>query len=164
MPLFPRLTSHSAEWQGLDYLNVTYTNSSVSVDAANTTVPIHVAVTLRNTVAMAGQYVVQVYFTPPVSRRTRLTRYRFMLGGFAKVHVPASGSASCVVDVPRTNLQHWNPKAAEHVLDSGGYTLYVCHDSRGLGGARGGAPTGKQMGSIEGLGHDQACLAHGVEL
>ena len=58
MPLFPRLTSHSADWQGLDYLNVTDTNSSVSVDAANTTVPIRVAVTLRNTVAMAGQYVV----------------------------------------------------------------------------------------------------------
>ena len=69
-----------------------------------------------------------------------------MLGGFAKVHVNAGAIASVDVEIPATNLAHWVPKDNGHVVDSGDYTVYVCHDSRGLGiGAEGlpAAPGGK---------------------
>jgi hypothetical protein len=134
---------------GLDFLNVSYTNASVTVapepTAASTTVPIQATVSLSNVGGMAGQYVVQVYFTPPPSVKTRLTRYRNMLGGFTKVHIPAGGSAEAVVDIPRTSLRHWNPKEKEYVFDSGVYAIHVCHDSRGLTGTHGGSDPTKEF-------------------
>ena len=130
--------------------------------------PITVSVSLANHAEVAGQHVVQVYFTPPPSRRTRLTRYRFMLAGFAKVHVPAAargGTAQevhCQVPIPRTNLRHWDPKTAEHVLDGGGYSFFVCHDTRGLAAHRGGSDPTKE---VEGLGEKWGpCRTHSVEI
>ena len=129
----------------------------------NTTVPIRVYASLRNAGGMDGQYVVQVYFTPPPSVKTRLTRYRYMLGGFSKVHIAANGVASAIVDIPRKNLQHWNPRAEEYVLDNGVYSIYVCHDTRGLGGTRGGASVSKEIELPP--GHPSGpCLSHSVTL
>lgn len=150
---------------GLDYLNVTYTNSSVELAPnpmdAVTTVPMRVHTSLLNDGGMGGQYVVQVYFTPPPSVKTRLTRYRYMLGGFTKVHIAANGTSVAIVDIPRKNLQHWNPRTQEYVLDSGVYILYVCHDTRGLSGTRGGASASKEIELPAGHG---ACLSHSITL
>ena len=151
---------------GLDYLNVSYTNSSVAVAAgvmdANTSVAMRVTVQMTNDGAMAGQYVVQVYFMPPPSIRTRLTRYRYGPAGFTKVHVRGP-TASALVEIPRRNLQHWNPRTQEYVLDEGAYNIFVCHDTRGLGGARGGASVTKEIELP--AGHPSGpCLAHTVVL
>ena len=147
---------------GLDYLNVSYTNSSVKVVAQNPldTITLRVSVSLSNVGGlMAGQFVVQVYFTPPPSVKTRLTRYRYQLGGFTKVHVPADGEAEAIVEIPRSNLQHWNPKTQEFVLDPRVYSIFVCHDTRGLGGSSTTKeielPTGHPAGP---------CLSHSVTL
>jgi hypothetical protein len=60
---------------GLDYLAVTFTNSSVTVGSVASATPITVHVELKNEAKRAGSKVVQVYFSPPVSP-SRLTRYR----------------------------------------------------------------------------------------
>lgn len=129
----------------------------------NTTLPMRVHTSLRNEGGMDGQYVVQVYFTPPPSIKTRLTRYRYMLGGFTKVHISANGVATAIVDISRKNLQHWNPRTEEYVLDGGAYTIFVCHDTRGLDGTKGGASVSKEVELP--AGHPSSpCLSHSVTL
>eukprot|EP01043_Picozoa_sp_COSAG02_P030878 COSAG02_NODE_1993_length_10163_cov_11.874006_5_plen_171_part_00 len=146
---------------GLDYLDVSILNSSAIVtrspvvtsasmgvtsnaDRGNGVEPalVVVHVHLHNDAAVGGQYVVQVYFTPPVSP-SRLTRYRHMLGGFAKVHIDAHADAEATVKVMQRDLAHWVPSTDSesngHTVDPGEYTLFVCHDSRGLGGDQGQA-------------------------
>ena len=112
---------------GLDYLDVSYTNCSVTVASTTATIPITVHVELQNgpksQTAAGGSKVVQIYFTPPVSP-SRLTRYRHMLGGFAKVRIGAAGATAAVdVPIPATNLAHWVPRRNGHVVDSGEYRL-----------------------------------------
>ena len=120
---------------------------------------IRVTVDLQNNAAAGGNYVVQVYFTPPISP-SRLTRYRHSLGGFTKVRIGPNAKATATVDVLARDLAHWDPKrpgGASHVVDAGDYQLFVCHSARGLAGdAQAGA---------EGLPSEtQGCLSLGVTL
>ena len=122
---------------GLDYLDVSIQNSSATVHQGDFAseggepAPMSVDVTLHNAASVGGGYVVQVYLTPPVSP-SRLTRYRHMLGGFAKVHIGASADVSVSIPILARDLAHFDPITNGHVVDKGPYTLYVCHDSRGL--------------------------------
>ena len=119
------------------------------------TVDVH----LRNDATIGGQYVVQVYFTPPVSP-SRLTRYRHMLGGFTKIHIGANADAKATVGILGRDLAHWVPSSDSqsngHAVDAGDYTIFVCHDSRGLGGDQGGAESIKA--------EDGKCLTHTVTI
>jgi hypothetical protein len=164
---------------GLDYLDVSILNSSATVtrdpliisgaargvpsntdggydvEPALVTVDVH----LHNDAGVGGQYVVQVYFTPPVSP-SRLTRYRYMLGGFAKVHIDAHADAKATVKVMQRDLAHWVPSTDSesngHTVDPGEYTLFVCHDSRGLGG---------DQGQAEGIkAEDGKCQSHALTI
>lgn len=72
---------------------------------------------------MAGQKVVQIYYTAPPSR---ITRYKKMLAGFGKVGVPARGEAVASINFELASLGHWDPRTSTHVLDGGVYTLMVC--------------------------------------
>jgi beta-glucosidase-like glycosyl hydrolase len=154
---------------GLDYLNVTFVSAEVRVhqDHASGTAatakelgvdPLTVHVSMKNTASVGGAKVVQVYFTPPVSP-SRLTRYRHMLGGFAKVHIGAGASASVGIPIAARNLAHWDPASngGSHTVDSGEYTIYVCHDTRGLGG---------DGSHVEGLPEDESgkCLSRTIAL
>ena len=155
---------------GLDYLSVSLLNATVSLNAgyramrtATDDAPITVHVKLHNAASRGGSKVVQVYFTPPVSP-SRLTRYHHMLGGFAKVPIDAGGDAAVDIPIPARNLAHWVPaesargeSRAGHTVDAGEYTVYVCHDSRGLGG---------DAGQVEGLSEAETgkCIKSTVTL
>ena len=71
---------------------------------------------------------VQVYFSQRISR---YTRYQSMLGGWAKVQVPAGPWAVVEVSVPipYSAMAYWDPKAADMVLEAGVYTFSVCSSS-----------------------------------
>ena len=78
-----------------------------------------------------------------------------MLAGFTKVHVGAGSTATVEVPIHSRDLAHWIPKSNAHVVDTGTYTLYACHDSRGLGG---------DAAHVEGLEHGDGCLSRSVIL
>ena len=52
-----------------------------------------------------------------------------MLAGFAKIHVPASGSVAGAVTFAVETMGHWDPRAEKHVVDSGSYTIMLCEHS-----------------------------------
>jgi hypothetical protein len=81
-----------------------------------------------------------------------------MLGGFAKIHVGAHASATVDVGIAARNLAHWVPKDNAHVVDGGAYSIFVCHDSRGLG-------RGSDAKNAEGLPAEAGqCMQHTVTL
>jgi len=149
---------------GLDYLDVSLLNATVSLNpggysamrTATDDAPITVHVKLHNAASRRGSKVVQVYFTPPVSP-SRLTRYRHMLGGFAKVPIEAGGDAAVDIPILARDLAHWVPAENGHAVDAGEYTVFVCHDSRGLGG---------DAGHVEGLSEAETgkCVVSTVTL
>ena len=102
-------------------MQVTFGASSATVDAAAQAVSVSVQV--LNAAPRAGGYVVQVYFTQMLSRFTRFQR---MLGGWAKVWVPASGSVQATVAVSFEAMAYYDPIARDMVLDGGEYQLTVC--------------------------------------
>lgn len=110
---------------GLDYLQVSYGQSSAVVDATNLFVNLTVQVTNADQVR-AGDKVVQVYFSQAVSR---YVRYRRMLAGFVRVALPVDGSVSASVAVKWRDLSYWDPRAQVMVLEAGSYTFFVCHSS-----------------------------------
>ena len=111
---------------GLDYLGVTYGASSAVVDAANQAVNVSVAV--LNAAPVAGLFVVQVYFAQSLSR---YARYQRMLGGFAKVAVPAGpgGAAQADISIPFADMAHWDPLGQAMFIEAGEYTITVCTSS-----------------------------------
>ena len=64
---------------------------------------------------------------------SKYTRYQSMLGGWAKVQVPAGPGAVMVVSVPipYSDMAYWNPKlnGGAMVLEAGVYTFSVCGSS-----------------------------------
>eukprot|EP00658_Telonema_sp_P-2_P079747 TRINITY_DN7790_c0_g1_i1.p1 TRINITY_DN7790_c0_g1~~TRINITY_DN7790_c0_g1_i1.p1 ORF type:complete len:204 (+),score=35.13 TRINITY_DN7790_c0_g1_i1:128-739(+) len=147
---------------GLDYLEVTLQNATVALPSRQThfaldDVRLTVTVELVNAADMGGGYVVQCYFSPPVSP-SRLTRYRQMLAGFKKIELASNANATISVPILARDLAHWDPasppspnpkpKAGSHIVDSGEYKIWVCHDARGLDSAQASteglpAPRGK---------------------
>ena len=83
---------------------------------------------------VAGSGVVQVYYSPLSTSRSQLVRYKRMLAGFAKVHVPPPpGKVRAAVTLrvqdlgytvydPITNTKAWT-------VDPGEYRLWICRSS-----------------------------------
>ena len=111
---------------GLDYLQVAIGPSAAVVDPV--AMFVNVSVSLTNAAPRAGKYVVEVYFSQALSRYARFQR---MLGGFAKVDVPAGpgGKAAATVAIPFADMAHWDPVAQNMFLEAGGYTISVCESS-----------------------------------
>ena len=108
---------------------MTFGASSAAVDAAARTVTI--TVQLNNAAAVAGAYVVQVYFSQALSR---YSRFQSMLGGWTKAAVPASGGVSVEVVVTFEAMAYYDPEAQEQVLDGGDYELTACANIRACDG------------------------------
>lgn len=100
---------------------MTFGASSVAVDVAARAVT--VTVQLNNAAAVAGGYVVQVYFSQALAR---YSRFQSMLGGWTKAWVPAVGGVSVDVDVTFEAMAYYDPEAQDMVLDGGDYELTVC--------------------------------------
>ena len=111
---------------GLDYLAVSLTASSVTVDAA--AMLVNVTVALANAAPVAGKYVVEVFFSQALSR---YARFQHMLAGFSKLDVPAGpgSAAQALVSVPFADMAHWDPLAQTMFLEQGAYTFSVCASS-----------------------------------
>lgn len=109
---------------GLDYLQTSYSAFAATLSPDKKHVVATVVV--ENAAKTAGQTVLEVYFTPPVCR---LTRYRKMLGGFTKVHVPAAGSVEATITFAVETMGHWDPKKDAHVVDNGSYAIMLCKHS-----------------------------------
>ena len=116
---------------GLSYTTFEFTGSNMTVDLDAKVVT--VKSTVKNTGAVSGKQVMQVYVSAPQGKLGKAVR---VLGGFAKTKVLASGeSQELVVTVPFDRFASYDDKGVtafpeSFLLEQGKYEVYAGDDVR----------------------------------
>ena len=108
---------------GLSYTTFEVSDLRVDVTGADTA---RVAVTITNTGARTGGYVVQVYVATaagPVRRPLRELR------AFSKIVFPPGGSQLVELNLDRRAFAYWDIDQQEWVVAPGAYEVQVCQDA-----------------------------------
>ena len=88
-----------------------------------------VTVTVENTGAMDGAEIVQLYVAPKTGGAFRPARE---LRGFARVHIPAGGSAQVTMTLTPRDFAIYDPTEGYWMVESGDYELQVAASSRDI--------------------------------
>lgn len=99
---------------GLSYTTFQYSDLQAA--------PEGVSVTVKNTGAMAGDEVVQVYISKPDAR---IFRPMQELKGFARVHLEAGESKTVSIPLDDKAFRYWNEPAGHWAVEGGRYTVRV---------------------------------------
>ncbi len=99
---------------GLSYTSFEYSDLHAT--------PTGVSLTVKNTGAMAGDEVVQVYISKPDAR---IFRPMQELKGFARVHLEAGESKLVSIPLDDKAFRYWNDPAGHWAVEGGSYTARV---------------------------------------
>ena len=97
---------------GLSYTSFEYSDLHAT--------PTGVSLTVKNTGAMAGDEVVQVYISKPDAR---IFRPMQELKGFARVHLEAGESKLVSIPLDDKAFRYWNDPAGHWAVEGGSYTV-----------------------------------------
>ncbi len=111
---------------GLSYTVFEYGDAAASVAADG---DIEVRVRVTNAGPVAGREVVQVYASLPGSAVQRPVRE---LKAFASVELSAGESREVVLTVRRADLEYWDVRVDQWVVEGGAYTVDVAASSRDI--------------------------------
>ncbi|MCG7594307.1 glycoside hydrolase family 3 C-terminal domain-containing protein [Mycobacterium sp. PSTR-4-N] len=110
---------------GLSYTDFRYSDLSAAVDDAGVTV----SVTVSNIGDRSGREVVQVYLAFPESAVTRPPQE---LKAFDVVELESGADATVTMNIPRTELAHWDDRIEEWVVEGGRCCVRVGGSSRNI--------------------------------
>ena len=99
---------------GLSYTSFEYSDLHAT--------PTGVSLTVKNTGAMAGDEVVQVYISKPDAK---IFRPMQELKGFARVHLEAGESKLVSIPLDDKAFRYWNDPAGHWAVEGGSYTVRV---------------------------------------
>jgi beta-glucosidase len=114
---------------GLSYTVFKYGGMTVRPAKAKAGDTLRVGVEVRNAGPRAGDEVVQVYAR---MRRSRVSRPRKWLVGFARVPIDAASSMQVEIDVPTALLRYWDDEKHEYCIEPGTYELLAGASSRDI--------------------------------
>jgi beta-glucosidase len=106
---------------GLSYTRFGY--SDVKLDRAETTATnaVKLSLRLKNLGTRDGDEVPQIYF-----RRVKpASDAKLTLCGFARIHLPKTGSANLNFEIPLNRFRQWDPTKKQYVVEPGDYELLV---------------------------------------
>lgn len=117
---------------GLSYAAFEY--GPVVLDAAELKgdMALHASSVVRNTGAVAGEEIVQLYITDPVASVTRAVKD---LKGFRKIHLRPGESAEVIFTVTTDQLKFYD-SALQHVWEPGEFIIHIGPNSAQLQSAR----------------------------
>lgn len=123
-PLFP--FGH-----GLSYTNFELSDLKISEPSSHDTAfKVEVTVSVKNTGAMAGSEVVQLYIAYP---DVGVTIPKLQLRGFAKAHDLAPGeSKTVIIHLDRYAISFWDTQKGQWMAKEGAYGILVGHSSLNL--------------------------------
>lgn len=110
---------------GLSYSNFTYANLMVPCTTATEKAILNVTVDITNTTDRAGEEVALLFVKGPPATGTGARAVK-ELKSFAKINVPAMGTATANLPLRIQDLRHWEGGAdGAWVIDKGEYTVLV---------------------------------------
>lgn len=86
-----------------------------------------ISVVVKNTGAIAGAEVVQVYISDPESK---LRRPKKELKGFAKVFLQAGQSERVTIELDKYAFSYWDDKEGSWLLEKGSFEAIIAKSSR----------------------------------
>ncbi len=110
---------------GLSYSSFEVGDLKLGASSLNTSAPLHVSVTLRNTSQVAGAEVVQLYTHQRAGSTSRPVRE---LKAYRKVTVAAGASQVIDLQLKADDLRYWSPSLHRRVLEPGTFDLWVGTD------------------------------------
>jgi beta-glucosidase len=111
---------------GLSYTTFALSDLQLDTDAMPKDGSLHVTVTLKNTGAVAGDEVVQLYTH---QRAGTASRPRRELKGFRKIHLTPGESRVVTLELPASRLSFWSPATQHAATEPGVFDLWVGTDS-----------------------------------
>ena len=112
---------------GLSYTTFAYAGMKASPAADG---GVDVAVTIKNTGAVAGDEVTQVYLDKPPHPPAGVQFADDILAGFERVHLEAGESKEVQIHVPRRELEYWSTAQGQWLAVAGTRKLWVGGSSR----------------------------------
>jgi beta-glucosidase len=114
---------------GLSYTKFTFSNLELSRTAMHPDGPLTVTLTIRNTGAVAGADVVQVYVG---EQDPKIPRPRYELKAFQKVRLAPGESRTVTLLLNRRSFAYWSMPDHDWKVDPGVFTLYAGDSSANL--------------------------------
>lgn len=111
---------------GLSYTNFAVSDLHLDADAMLKTGTLRATVTVKNTGAVAGDEVVQLYTH---QRAGSASRPRRELKGFRKIHLAPGESRDVTLTLPASQLSFWSPATQRIAVEPGVFDLWVGTDS-----------------------------------
>lgn len=114
---------------GLSYSNFEFSDLKTDKEAYNTTDIIEVTFTLKNSGAMDGKEVAQLYISQPESQVEKAAQE---LKGFKKVFVKSGASERVTILLPVKELAYYNEANKEWLVEPGTYNIKIGNSSRAI--------------------------------
>ena len=114
---------------GLSYTDFEYTNLTLSASELAEGSSLTARVTVKNTGALAGKEVVQLYVAPPADGMFRPVRE---LRAYAKVELAPGESKTVELTLDRRAFAYYDAQAGDWRVDSGTYTVEIGSSSRDI--------------------------------
>ncbi len=112
---------------GLSYTNFSYADAKANVAADG---GFDVSVMIRNTGAVAGDEVAQVYLEKPAHSPAGVQFADRILAGFERIHLAPGESKQVIIRIPLRQLQYWSTAQKRWVTSAGTRTFFVGSSSR----------------------------------
>ena len=119
---------------GLSYTTFGYSNFTISKSAITPNDKITVNVDVKNTGAVDGHEVVQIYVKTPDSSSS-LERPIKRLKGFKRVTIPAGQTKTVSIDIDCADLWFWDTKNEKIMFDQGKYIFEIGASSKDIKGS-----------------------------
>ena len=116
---------------GLSYTTFEYSNFTISKDKITPNDKVTVSVDVKNTGAVDGDEVVQVYVKTPDSPAA-LERPIKRLKGFKRVTIPAGQTKRVSIDIDCDDLWFWDAEAGKIIFDQGRYIFEIGASSKDI--------------------------------
>lgn len=107
---------------GLSYTTFEYQSMNLKAATLGMNDTLSVSVTIRNSGAVAGDEVVQLYVMQPEKLAGQPIQ---TLKAFRRVSVPAGQSQTLVLKIPVASLRHFEPAVNDYVVEPGTYEIRI---------------------------------------
>jgi beta-glucosidase len=107
---------------GLSYTKFKYAKAAVAQAQVNAGQTVRVVFNLKNSGAVAGDEVAQVYFR---HKKSAVAQAKLALCGFTRVSLGAGESKQVAVEIPASQFRYWDTALKKYVVEPGDYELLI---------------------------------------
>lgn len=118
---------------GLSYTTFEYSNYHISTNSINPNGKVTVSVDVKNTGAVDGDEIVQIYVKTPESPAS-LQRPIKRLKGFQRVTIPKGQTKTVSIDIDCADLWFWDAQGKQITFDQGKYIFEIGASSKDIKG------------------------------